>query len=102
MSDTVPIHPVAPRLKNGPKKPHVGPTLDNYKALHAQSIGPGSDEYWSKVGQLNTPLKNYYRSTVTSYLKRSLARRFTGTDPSRPFGLVALKRAISSGFPKER
>jgi acetyl-CoA synthetase len=50
MSEPVPIHPVAPRLKNGPKKPHVGPTIDDYKALHAQSIGPNSDEYWSKAG----------------------------------------------------
>ncbi|KAH9984138.1 hypothetical protein BJV77DRAFT_1062270 [Russula vinacea] len=51
MSEPVPIHPVAPRLKNGPKKPHVGPTIDDYKALHAQSIGPNSDEYWSKVAR---------------------------------------------------
>jgi acetyl-CoA synthetase len=51
MSEPVPIHPVAPRLKNGPKKPHVGPTIDDYKALHAQSIGPNSDEYWSKAGR---------------------------------------------------
>jgi len=49
MSESVPIHPVAPRLKDGPKKPHVGPSIDDYKALHAQSVGPGSDEYWTKV-----------------------------------------------------
>jgi hypothetical protein len=49
MSESVPIHPVAPRLKDGPKKPHVGPSIDDYKTLHAQSIGPGSDEYWTKV-----------------------------------------------------
>ena len=51
MSESVPIHPVAPRLKNGPKKPHVGPSIEDYKALHAQSIGPGSDEYWSKASR---------------------------------------------------
>ena len=51
MSESVPIHPVAPRLKNGLKKPHVGPSIEDYKTLHAQSIGPGSDEYWSKAGQ---------------------------------------------------
>ncbi|KAF8480269.1 acetate--CoA ligase [Russula ochroleuca] len=51
MSESVPLHPVAPRLKDGPKKPHVGPSIDDYKALHAQSIGPGSDEYWSKVAR---------------------------------------------------
>jgi acetyl-CoA synthetase len=53
MADTVevtPIHPVAPRLKDGPKKPHVGPNIDAYKAAHAETIGPGSDEWWAKVG----------------------------------------------------
>ena len=52
MADPSPIYPVAPRLKNGPKKPHVGPTIAEYKALHAQTIGPGSDEWWAKVGPL--------------------------------------------------
>ncbi|KAI0305303.1 hypothetical protein B0F90DRAFT_1809075 [Multifurca ochricompacta] len=54
MSDTtesVPFHPVAPRLKNGPKKPHVGPTINEYKSLHAQTIGPNSDEWWAKVAR---------------------------------------------------
>ncbi|KAI9459202.1 hypothetical protein BJY52DRAFT_1267000 [Lactarius psammicola] len=54
MSDSpepVPIHPVAPRLKNGPKKPHVGPSINEYKAAHAQTIGPNSDEWWAKVAR---------------------------------------------------
>ena len=51
MSEPVPLHPVAPRLKNGPKKPHVGPTIGDYKTLHAQTIGPGSDEYWTKASR---------------------------------------------------
>jgi hypothetical protein len=49
MSESVPIYPVAPRLKGNPI-PHVGPTINEYKALHAQTIGPGSDEWWAKVG----------------------------------------------------
>jgi len=50
MSDPVPIYPVAPRLKNGPK-PHVGPTINEYRTLHAQTIGPGSDVWWEKVAR---------------------------------------------------
>jgi acetyl-CoA synthetase len=53
MTESVPTHPIAPRLKGGPKKPHVGPTIGDYKSLHAQTIGPGSDEYWTKAS-LNT------------------------------------------------
>lgn len=49
--ESAPIHPVAPRLKNGPKKPHVGPTINEYKAAHAQTIGPNSDEWWAKVAR---------------------------------------------------
>ena len=49
MSEAVSIYPVAPRLKNNPT-PHVGPTINEYKALHAQTIGPGSDEWWTKAG----------------------------------------------------
>ena len=51
MSEPVPIHPVAPRLKDGQKKPHVGPTINDYKALHSQTIGTGSDEYWAKASR---------------------------------------------------
>jgi hypothetical protein len=69
MSEPVPIHPVAPRLKDGPKKPHVGPTIDDYKALHAQSIGPGSDEYWTKASRDTVNEKADDRSPVVAYLK---------------------------------
>jgi len=50
MSEPVPLHPVAPRLKDGPEKPYVGPTINEYKASHAQTVGPNSDEWWEKVG----------------------------------------------------
>ncbi len=51
--DSAPIHPVAPRLKNGPLKPHVGPTISEYKAAHAQTVGPNSDEWWAKARQFS-------------------------------------------------
>jgi hypothetical protein len=68
MSEPVPIHPVAPRLKNGPKKPHVG-TVADYKALHAPSIGPGSDAYWGKASRNTVNEKSDNRSPVSTYLK---------------------------------
>ncbi|KAI0252865.1 acetate--CoA ligase [Lactifluus subvellereus] len=51
MSEPVPLHPVAPRLKYGPKRPHVGPTINEYRALHARTVGPGSDEWWAKTAR---------------------------------------------------
>lgn len=71
MSEPVPIHPVAPRLKDGPKKPHVGPTIDDYKTLHAQTIGPGSDEYWTKASRDTVNRKTDDRSPVIAYIGRS-------------------------------
>ena len=46
-----PIHPVAPRLRNGPKKPHVGPTRDHYHEHHSQTVGEQSDKWWEKVSR---------------------------------------------------
>ncbi|KAH9974158.1 acetate--CoA ligase [Lactifluus volemus] len=50
MSGPAPLHPVAPRLKNGPK-PHVGPTINEYRALHAKTIGLNSDEWWTQTAR---------------------------------------------------
>ena len=52
MAEAIPIHPVAPRMKESHKhykKPHVGPHLDAYKAAHAETIGDESDKWWAKV-----------------------------------------------------
>ena len=48
-TEKAPIHPVAPRLKDGPKKPHVGPDIDAYRAAHKVTVGPDSDKWWAKV-----------------------------------------------------
>ncbi|CAE6443101.1 unnamed protein product [Rhizoctonia solani] len=47
------VHDVAPRMKgtDGRPKPHVGPGLEDYKAVHAQTIGEGSDEWWAKAAK---------------------------------------------------
>ena len=46
----VPTHPVAPRVKDHHKKPHVGPDIKAYHDHHAKTLGEGSDEWWAKVG----------------------------------------------------
>jgi hypothetical protein len=46
---SVPKHPVAPRMTNGPKKPHIGPHIQAYHEAHAQTVGPQSDAWWAKV-----------------------------------------------------
>jgi len=48
--EKAPIHPIAPRLKHGPNKPHVGPDMGAYKATHKETIGHESDKWWAKVG----------------------------------------------------
>lgn len=48
-TEPVPIHPVAPRLKNGPKTPHIAPDIDAYRAAHALTVAENSDEWWAKV-----------------------------------------------------
>ena len=51
MSDSqpVPTHPIAPRVKNGEKTPHIGPDLDAYKDAHTKTVGDESDDFWAKV-----------------------------------------------------
>ncbi|KAF9531243.1 hypothetical protein CPB83DRAFT_849625 [Crepidotus variabilis] len=44
----IPIHPVAPRLKNGPKTPHIGPHIDDYHKAHKETVGHESDNWWAK------------------------------------------------------
>ncbi|KAG6380401.1 hypothetical protein JVT61DRAFT_8520 [Boletus reticuloceps] len=50
-TESVPIHPVAPRLKNGPKTPHLGPDIDAYRAAHALTVADDSEEWWAKVAR---------------------------------------------------
>ena len=46
---SVPTHPIAPRIKNHHKEPHVGPDIDAYRDHHAKTVGEGSDEWWAQV-----------------------------------------------------
>lgn len=51
-----PIHPVAPRLKDGPKIPHVGPHIHAYKKAHEETVGHESDKWWAKVSIPHRPV----------------------------------------------
>lgn len=48
-SEKVPIHPIAPRLKNGLKKPHIGSDIQAYREAHKESVGHESDKWWAEV-----------------------------------------------------
>ena len=43
------IHPVAPRMKEGPKQPHIGPNIEAYHSAHKETVGHESDKWWAKV-----------------------------------------------------
>ena len=43
------FHPIAPRLKDGPKIPHIGPHFKAYELAHAETVGHESDKWWAKV-----------------------------------------------------
>lgn len=45
----IPKRPIAPRLVDGAKKPHVGPHYDAYKEAHAETVGHESDQWWADV-----------------------------------------------------
>jgi hypothetical protein len=48
----VPALPIASRMKGegGRPKPHIGPTIDDYKTLWGKTVGQSSDDFWRKVG----------------------------------------------------
>ncbi|KAJ7594060.1 hypothetical protein C8J56DRAFT_1012431 [Mycena floridula] len=51
MAESIPRHPVAPRLANGTKTPHLA-SLDAYKLAHKATIGGReSDEWWAKMAR---------------------------------------------------
>ncbi|TFY75948.1 hypothetical protein EWM64_g8064 [Hericium alpestre] len=47
----IPIHPVAPRMSNGTRKPHIGPHFHAYKTAHNETIGHESDKWWAKMAR---------------------------------------------------
>ena len=47
-------HPIAPRVKDHHKKPHVGPDINAYRDHHAKTVGEGSDEWWGQVRLFTT------------------------------------------------
>lgn len=60
MTERIEAHPIAPRVRDGPKKPHVGPDIHAYKAAHAQTVGHESDKWWAKVRAASLLLPHLY------------------------------------------
>jgi len=95
MSDAqpVPTHPVAPRVKDGAKTPHIGPDIAAYKAAHSETVGDESDEFWAKV-------RMHQRLSYRDYsiiLDRSHNPLCTGIVHSALSEQVDLRRATSFG-----
>ena len=49
--EPVPKHPIAPKVRQGGVTPHIGPSIEDYKKVHAQTIGAQSDEWWGTVSR---------------------------------------------------
>ena len=49
--NNVPAIPIASRMKGqgGYPKPHIGPTIDDYKNVWQKTVGNSSDDFWRKV-----------------------------------------------------
>lgn len=45
----VQTRPIAPRLSSSGKVPHIGPDLEAYHNAHRQTVGSGSDDWWSQM-----------------------------------------------------
>lgn len=86
--EQVPLHPIAPRLKNGSKIPHIGPDIDAYKAAHAVTVAEDSDEWWAKVCISTYPCG----SGPNLNLPRLRVRLCTGIVPSKTSELADLEQ----------
>jgi hypothetical protein len=94
--EKIPIHPIAPRLKNGPKKPHIGPHIHAYRAAHKESLGGESDEWWAKVCTMLVVFEEIYLTGLSKLMIFS-----TGIVLSRPSERAGSPPVTSSGSQKE-
>jgi len=92
----VSLHPIASRLANQAPTPHIGPDLDAYRSVYAQSVGSASDAWWADVRSNHQKLI----TTLSHNLSRLPASPSTGTVLLLPSGLALFLMAISSGFPR--
>lgn len=47
--DSVPTHPVPPRLLDGPEVPYIGPNIEAYRKAYAETVGEDSDKWWGRM-----------------------------------------------------
>ena len=94
--DSVATHPIPSRLLDGPEVPFIGPHLEAYKKMHAETVGPNADKWWAKVGHgpSNTLI------TLINSFTRWRERLSIGTVLSLPCVPAPLRTVISLGSPK--
>lgn len=111
----VPTHPIPPRLKDGPKTPHIGPHFHAYKyrfrlLFHAPfSVANRHSDPSTARPSVTRAMPGGPRC-VSNFVSRSLRSRadrrrsqrkpFIGTAPSTPSAQEASRRATSSGSPR--
>jgi hypothetical protein len=92
MAEKIPVHPVAPRLKSGLRKPHIEPDIHAYRDAYKQSLGHESNKWWAKV---------VYASSIVAVLYLTQPSKLTiystGTALSRPYEPVGSPQATLSG-----
>ena len=47
--DSIPTHPVPPRLLDGPEVSYIGPNIEAYRKAYAETVGENADKWWAKV-----------------------------------------------------
>ena len=101
------LHPIAPRVKDGPKTPHIGPHIHAYRKAHSETVGHESDKWWAKVSpRCLVRVRIAYRLTgdPSSFhlliTGRWPGRPFTGIVPSTPSVRAVSRPATSSGSQK--
>ncbi|THG94553.1 hypothetical protein EW145_g8117, partial [Phellinidium pouzarii] len=102
------VFPVAPRLRDSDRKPHVGPHRDDYEKHHALTVGEHSDKFWDKkhtLESISALLFDFTRKLISfafALLKIYRLRKtpFIGTDPSKQSVPEASSTVTSSGSPK--
>ena len=95
---SIPTRPIAPRVKDHHRKPHVGPDIHAYRDHHAKTVGEFSDEWWAQVRPLSICPCSLH--TDDRYDRRPPGILCTGIVLSRLFVLAASKLETSSGSPK--
>ena len=90
--DSVPMHPVPPRMLDGPEVPYIGPNIEAYRKAHADTVGENADKWWAKVNKILM-----FQHQWLIICLRWQGSCCIGTFPSRLYGQAALRTETSRG-----